>query len=124
VDEALVRAPVDPAERERFLEFLARPPEKGEPEPAGEVPPEEEWPDEEAAEAEAEAYGDAEDVEVTEVTPEELAIDIAERLSELNQDLALAFDAWSELPEEGRRMIVEQARYVAELFPHLRTGRR
>jgi ParB-like chromosome segregation protein Spo0J len=142
VDEALVRVPVDPAERERFLEFLARPPEEAEPEPAGEEPfdearPEEEVfadaeadeePSEEEAESEveaaAEAYGDAEDVEVTEVTPEELAIDIAERLSALNQDLALAFDAWAELPEEGRRMIVEQARYVAELFPHLRTGRR
>jgi hypothetical protein len=43
---------------------------------------------------------------------------------EVNQDLALAFDAWADLPEEGRRMIVEQARYVAELHPLLAGGDR
>jgi hypothetical protein len=59
-----------------------------------------------------------------EVTPDELAVDLARRMSEVSQDLALAFEAWSDLPEEGRRMIVEQARYVAELYPFLGGGRR
>jgi ParB-like chromosome segregation protein Spo0J len=121
VDEALVRAPVDPALRERFLDFLTRTPESlpaeepvrepagaGEPGAAGEPP---------AEEPAEEPQGDE-----LEVTAEELAVDIAARLSQLNQDLALAFEAWGDLPEEGRRMIVEQAQYVAELFPHLRGG--
>ena len=54
-----------------------------------------------------------------EVTPEELAADLAGRLWQLNQDLSLAVDAWDELPGEARRMIVEQARYMAELYPYL-----
>ncbi len=54
-----------------------------------------------------------------EVTPEELAADLAGRLWQLNQDLSLAVDAWDELPDEARRMIVEQARYMAELYPYL-----
>ena len=87
VGEAIARAPVDPKLRERFREFLER-----------------------AAKAEG---GEAGSVEVT---PEELAEDLAKRMFEVNQDLALAWSSWAELPAEGRRMIVAQARYVAELL--------
>jgi ParB-like chromosome segregation protein Spo0J len=127
IEEALVRAPVDPEVRERFLAFLSGAPAAGA--GAGEPPPDEvasgegaegEAPEEEAA-AEA-SPGEREGP--VEVTPDELAEDIAMRLFEVNQDLGLAFDAWSEIPEEGRRMIVEQARYVAELYPLLAGGRR
>ena len=57
-----------------------------------------------------------------EVTPEELAADLAARLWLLNRDLSLAVDAWDELPGEARRMILEQARYMAELYPYLTRG--
>jgi hypothetical protein len=92
VDEALVRAPVAAEQRERFFEFLS-----------GAAPP--------AAAAAAD--------ETLEVTPEELARDLAARLSQLNQDLAVAVEAWKDLPAEGRRAIVEQARYIAELMPFM-----
>jgi len=45
--------------------------------------------------------------------------DLATRLSAVNQDLAIAFEAWEDLPAEGRRLLVEQARYVAALLPFL-----
>src|SRR6266545_4769973 len=108
------------AERERFLAFLA-----GAPSPAADAPEVGEPAEVEGGELEAAAEGEA-DVEAdpVEVTPEELAEDLAQRMFDVNQDLAVAFDAWAELPEEGRRMIVDQARYVAELFPLLRGGRR
>jgi ParB-like chromosome segregation protein Spo0J len=118
VDEALVRAPVDPEQRERFLAFLAGAPVGDSPLPhsgGGEGQGEgkvAEEPPEEAAE------------DALEVTADELALDLAQRMFDTNQDLALAFEAWAELPEEGRRMIIEQARYVAELYPHLTRGRR
>ncbi len=131
LDEALVRAPVDPALRERFYEFLG-----GAAAPEGEARDEDEAT---AVAAEAEdrvpATGLAEpgpergsesssaapeeeggDVEVT---PEELAEDVATRLYQVNADLAVAFDAWADLPPEGRRMILEQARWIAELVPLL-----
>jgi hypothetical protein len=54
-----------------------------------------------------------------EVTPEELVQDLAARLSALNQDLAVACEAWKDLPPEGRRLVREQARYVAEILPFL-----
>ncbi len=40
----------------------------------------------------------------------------------MNQDLSVAIDAWDELPAEARRMILEQARYMAELYPYLSRG--
>ncbi len=92
---ALGRAPVDPGLRERFRAFVER------------------------AEAERRAGEGAEAGETVEVTPEELAEDLARRMFAVNEDLAVAFDAWAELPEEGRRMIIEQARYVAGLLPLL-----
>jgi ParB-like chromosome segregation protein Spo0J len=141
IDEALVRAPVDPEVRERFLAFLAGAP-TGEG-AAGEASPEEaeagegagyeaagdDAADEAAADEVASDEVDfreaaAEREGPVEVTPDELAQDIALRLFEVNQDLGLAFDAWAEIPEEGRRMIVEQARYVAELYPLLGGRRR
>lgn len=61
--------------------------------------------------------------EEEEITPEALAADLAARLWQLNQDLSLAVDAWDVLPDEARRMILEQARYMAELHPYLAQGR-
>jgi hypothetical protein len=96
--DALARAPVEPRLRERFLAFLER------------------------SEAEARAAAEPEGPE--EVTPDELAHDLARRMFEVNQDLALAYSAWAELPLEGRRMIVAQAQYVAELLSLLEEGER
>jgi hypothetical protein len=126
VEEALVRAPVEPGQREAFLAFLSGAAAPAPPAPAAGA----EEPDEaEEGSARARPAAEEEPVEVTaeelvEVTAEELAADLAGRLSDVVQDLAVAFEAWSELPEEGRRMIVEQARYVAELYPHLKAGGR
>ncbi len=121
LDEALVRAPVAPEQREIFLAFLARAREGGEVvvAPAGEPEVEDL---EGSIDPVPERDADAADAPV-EVTAEELVEDLARRLYEVNQDLAVAFEAWAELPEEGRRMIVEQARYIAELYPHI-AGRR
>lgn len=111
VGDAVARAPVDPRLRERFREFLERAAAEGEPGEAG--PAEVEPPAVEPAEVEP----PVEEEEATvEVTPEELAEDLSQRMFEVNQDLAVAFESWAELPPEGRRMIVEQARYVAELL--------
>ncbi len=58
--------------------------------------------------------------ETVEVTPEELAEELPPRMFEVNQDLALAIEAWEDLPLEGRRKILEQARWVAtEILPLL-----
>jgi hypothetical protein len=53
------------------------------------------------------------------VTPEELGEELLYRFAQLNQDLALAFDCWRELPREVQHQILEQARYVSELYPFL-----
>jgi hypothetical protein len=98
VAEAMARAPVSPELRERFLAFLQRSP-RTENRPA--APPAGLEP------------------ETVEVTPEELVADLSVRLYQLNEDMAAAWDAWSDLPAEGRRQIVEQVRYLAELFPFL-----
>lgn len=105
VGEAVARAPVDPKLRERFREFLER---AARAEAAPEAKAGEAGPGEEREEGGA-----------VEVTPEELADDLATRMFEVNQDLALAWTSWAELPAEGRRMIVAQARYVAELLAHM-----
>jgi hypothetical protein len=104
--EAVARAPVDPRLRERFREFLER---------AAAA---------EAAPGPAEAGDAGEEGGAVEVTPDELAEDLAQRMFEVNQDLALAWSSWEELPPEGRRMILAQARYVAEMLAHIdRSGR-
>jgi ParB-like chromosome segregation protein Spo0J len=120
VDEAIVRAPIDPELRERFYAFLSE----------GEAAPEAEA--EAISEPEAEpaggwytdsdagsGSGSGKEGDEEEVTPDELADDLAARLYQVNADLAVAYGAWAELPEEGRRMIVEQARWIAELLPRL-----
>ena len=84
--------------------------------PGGEAPAEPE-PRAEAEGAAAAAPSVDVEPETVELTPEELALHLAVRIFELNQELAAGWEAWSELPEEGRRQIVEQARYLAELFP-------
>jgi ParB family chromosome partitioning protein len=116
VDEALVRAPVDPVVRERFLEFLGGPAAPVEPieEATGE-----QWPGGEEGDASSGEPGEDAEGDEVEVTPEELAEDLAARLWELNRDLAVAAEAWKDLPPEGRRLVLEQARYVAELYPIL-----
>jgi ParB-like chromosome segregation protein Spo0J len=110
LEEALARAPVDPRLRERFVAWLERADEAE----AGPEP--EEAVEEEAAAPEVSAAPPGEAEGPVEVTPDELADDLAARMFEVNQDLSLAYESWAELPPEGRRMIVEQARYVAELL--------
>jgi hypothetical protein len=132
VDEALVRAPVEPELRERFFEFLsgAPAPSVGEAEAVeGEADVDEGAPSPRAARDEGDASHDAMDAPPSaagprevELTPDELVADLATRLYEVSSELAVAFEAWSELPEEGRRTIVEQARWIAELLPHLAAG--
>jgi len=95
IDEARVRAPVAPEQREQFFAYLRGEPLPTEPGPEGE------------------------EESTVEVTPEELAGHLATQMYEVNADLALASEAWEHLPPEGRRAIVEQARYVAALLPHL-----
>lgn len=124
-DEALVRAPVEPELRERFYDFLAAEPvtleedvdedeatrqaeEEGEPEVEAE-------PEETEAAVEDEAASEGE----VEVTPEELVADLAGRLYQVNSDLAVAAEAWADLPESGRRAVLDQLRWIAELVPHL-----
>jgi ParB-like chromosome segregation protein Spo0J len=48
---------------------------------------------------------------------EEMARRLAVRVWEVNQEMADAIEAWRELPVTGRRQIVEQLRYLAEIFP-------
>jgi hypothetical protein len=48
---------------------------------------------------------------------EEMGRRLAIRVWEVNQEMADAIEAWRELPVTGRRQIVEQLRYLAEIFP-------
>jgi ParB-like chromosome segregation protein Spo0J len=134
VEEALVRAPVDPELRERFLEFLNAPPGSAD-QTSDEVGLDghagaEDMPDvvamdgsrgaaaddrEEPDEPERGGPGQA----PVEVTPEELTADLSARLYEINQDLALAFESWEDLPRAGRRDVLAQARWIAELVARL-----
>jgi hypothetical protein len=111
VDEALVRAPVAPELRERFLAFLqGAPPGPLLPEPADPTTQDE---------AGAAAAEDGPE----EVTPEQLAEGVSSDLWAVGQDLELAVDAWADLPEHGRRQILEQLRYLAELHAFLAGAR-
>jgi hypothetical protein len=60
--------------------------------------------------------------EAIELTCDELARDVAARFSQLDQDLALLYENWADVPPEERRALVEQARYVAELLPFMEEG--
>lgn len=137
IDEALVRAPVDPALRERFDEFLrgaatqpaTEPPSMPVEEAAPAAAPEPAAPLPESP-ATAPAHGGEPQLgaavpgpqppageEIVEVTPEELVQEVTARLYALNQDLATAFEAWEDLPVDGRREVVDQLRYLAALLP-------
>jgi hypothetical protein len=48
---------------------------------------------------------------------DEMARRLAIHVWEVNQEMADAIEAWRELPVAGRRQIVEQLRYLAEIFP-------
>jgi hypothetical protein len=117
VREALVTAPVAADPRERSHDFLTRsePPVPVAPPCAdaiesltGPSPP-----------AGEEGIAFQADEDVIEVTPEDLVQDLAIRLSALNQDLAMAVEAWKDLPPDGRKLVVEQARYVSALLPFM-----
>lgn len=116
LDEALVRAPVAADLRERFFEFLRGPL----PEARGE---EDDGGGEERAPGSTPAATTTATEEV-EVDAEEFARDLALRLADLNQDLAAAYGAWQELPPEGRRLLMAQVRYVADLLPYLEDAER
>jgi hypothetical protein len=140
IDEALVRAPVDPEQRERLMALIqvgdagaaGVPGEAGqEPAPDGEPLPDveeelgqaqdsqdagEALEDPSLAPSGSDGSGDADSDETVEMTPEELADDLTARLYQINQDLAAAYDVWLELPARGRLRILEQMRYVAEML--------
>ena len=118
LEDALARAPVAPELRERFLEFLTAPPAPT-PTPAPTSTPTSTSTATSTANPTATATEPPPASEVVEVTPEELVDDLTARLSALNQDLATALEAWEDLPEEGRRLLVEQARYVAAVLPFM-----
>lgn len=104
VQEARLRAPLPPEQRERFQAFL-----EGGPAPAVGPDP--------AAEDAASAAAAEDGPE--EVTTAELAEAVASGLWSVGQDLDLAVDAWGDLPEHERRQILEQLRYLAELHAFL-----
>jgi hypothetical protein len=41
------------------------------------------------------------------------------RAYELNGEMALAYERWAALPVEGRRLVLEQLRYLFRLYPLL-----
>ncbi len=122
VDEALVRAPVAAELREKFYDYLT----------STEGDPTSTSTSSDSAPSPWNASGGRgsespiptpiptmTDMDTVEMTPEELVADLAARLSALNQDLATAFEFWQELPPEGRRVLVEQARYIGALLPFM-----
>jgi len=139
IDEALVRAPVAADLRERFFEFLRGPLPEARAE-AGEDGGEEEAPVAiQTATATSTGPSAATSTptgtvtgtstrpaagEEVEVDAEEFARDLAVRMADLNQDLAAAYGAWKDLPAEGRRLVMAQARYVAGLLPYLEDAER
>ena len=117
VEEARLRAPLPAEVRERFYEFLEGPAPLGSA-GTGEAETEGEEPAGRGA-GPAGAREAAAQEEVEEVSADDFARDLALRMSALNQDLATAYGAWKDLPAEGRRLLLVQARYVAELLPFL-----
>ena len=137
VEDSLARAPVAAELRERFLQFLAGAPTRlpdplpasGEREQPGAAPVDSTLESStlsptggegrERGPTPGEQPLPPAEPEILEVTPEELVADLAARLSALNQDLATALEAWEDLPAEGRRLLVDQARYVAAALPFM-----
>jgi len=52
-------------------------------------------------------------------TPATSAGDLAVRAYELNGDLAVAYERWGAMAPEGRRLLLEQLRWLVRLFPLL-----
>ncbi len=131
IDEALVRSPVEPEVREKFLDFLGQPAGSAGSGPSDDLgldgePFSEDERELAALEGGAEEGDETEAAEeegTVEMTPEELAADLAGRLYEVNQDLAVAHESWTDLPWEGRRGILEQLRWIANLVERLEAGR-
>ncbi len=48
-----------------------------------------------------------------------LAHALAVRAYELNGDVAAAYEGWSTVPAEGRRLVIEQLRYLVRILPLL-----
>ncbi len=120
IDEALVRAPVDPELREKLLELV-----RAQASPAIPVP-DETAPSGDAAAAPSQVvdqngtdedpFGvEGEQEQAVELTPEELADSLTTRLFDINQEIAAGYEAWSDLPARGRLRILEQMRYLAEM---------
>ncbi len=110
VEEARARAPLPPEQRERFYEYLSGTEGLPLPRPSG-----------------GEGRGKGEETDesgIEEVSAEDFARELALGMAELNRDLATAYGAWKDLPEEGRRLLLVQARYVAELLPYLEDAER
>ena len=51
--------------------------------------------------------------------PAALAHGLAVRAYELNGEVAAAYEGWGALPAEGRRLVLEQLRYLVRMFPLL-----
>jgi hypothetical protein len=51
--------------------------------------------------------------------PAGFARGLAVRAFELNGDVAAAYEAWGALPPEGRRLVLEQLRWLHQVFPLL-----
>jgi hypothetical protein len=51
--------------------------------------------------------------------PAAAAHGLAVRAYELNGEVAKAYESWGALPPEGRRLVLEQLRYLVRLFPLL-----
>ena len=51
--------------------------------------------------------------------PSAFARRLAVRTYELNGEMALAYERWNALPSEGRKLVLEQLRYLFRLYPLL-----
>jgi ParB-like chromosome segregation protein Spo0J len=51
--------------------------------------------------------------------PAAFAHQLATRAYELNREMATAYEGWSAIPAEGRRLVITQLRYLAQLLPML-----
>ena len=51
--------------------------------------------------------------------PSGLAHALAVRAHELNGEVAAAYEVWSAVPADGRRLVLEQLRYLAKILPLL-----